>query len=287
MKILGGNPIKLFFIVVGVIAGFELLVGAFTDTPVPSPTPLSTPGVIAEVTPIISQEPEVAGAVTSVESREVAYVESVVDGDTIKLSTGDVVRYIGVDTPETVDPRTPPQCLGKEASNKNKELVEGKSVRLERDVSDTDRYGRLLRYVYLEDGRMVNDILAREGFAKAASYPPDVKYQRQLLEAEQSARTNQWGLWSTTCSDPVSTQAFTAPQSLSTPVVNATQMPATDTSQQRATTTSANCSTNTYNCPDFSTQSEAQAVFDTCGGVTNDIHRLDSDSDGVACETLP
>lgn len=78
-------------------------------------------------------------------------VVRVIDGDTIEIEGGDRVRYIGIDTPETVDPRKPVQCYGQEASNKNKELVEGKTVELEKDVSETDKYGRLLRYVWLGD----------------------------------------------------------------------------------------------------------------------------------------
>ena len=75
----------------------------------------------------------------------------VVDGDTIEIEGGQKVRYIGIDTPETVDPSRPVGCYGKEASDKNKELVEGKIVRLEKDISETDRYGRLLRYIYVGD----------------------------------------------------------------------------------------------------------------------------------------
>jgi endonuclease YncB( thermonuclease family) len=121
-------------------------------------------------------------------------VARVVDGDTIELETGEKVRYIGMDTPETVKPNTPIQCFGKEASVKNKELVEGKMVRLEKDVSETDRYGRLLRYVYAGD-IFVNDYLVRQGYAKSSTYPPDVKYQNQFKLAETEARNNYRGLW--------------------------------------------------------------------------------------------
>lgn len=121
-------------------------------------------------------------------------VGKVVDGDTIKLTNGQTVRYIGIDTPETVHPAKPVQCFGKEASSKNKELVEGKEVRLEKDISETDRYGRLLKYVYVGD-IFINDYLVRNGYAYASSYPPDVKYQSQFLEAQKEARENQRGLW--------------------------------------------------------------------------------------------
>src|SRR3989338_7463066 len=78
-------------------------------------------------------------------------VKRVIDGDTIELENGEKVRYIGIDTPETLDPRKPIQCFGKEAAQKNRELVEGKPVWLTKDITDKDKYGRSLRYVYLGD----------------------------------------------------------------------------------------------------------------------------------------
>lgn len=126
--------------------------------------------------------------------REKAVVSRVVDGDTIQLQDGRKVRYIGINTPETVDPRRPVQCFGKEASSRNRELVEGKEIEMEKDVSETDKYKRLLRYVYI-NGVFVNDFLVRNGYARATSYPPDVKYQRQFLEAEKEAKLKNIGLW--------------------------------------------------------------------------------------------
>lgn len=133
---------------------------------------------------------------------EEVLVTRVIDGDTIEVQTGmDVltVRYIGIDTPETVNPRRPVQCFGRQASNENKKLVEGKKVILSKDVSETDKYGRLLRFVYvkLENGELlfVNDYLIRQGFAKASTFPPDVKYAQSFLEAEREARENRIGLW--------------------------------------------------------------------------------------------
>lgn len=123
-------------------------------------------------------------------------VTRIVDGDTIEISGKVLVRYIGIDTPETVDLRKDVQCFGKEASNENKRLVLGKKVTLEKDVSETDRYGRLLRYVYI-DGKMVNEELVKNGYARAVSYPPDIKYQDAFAKAEESARKSERGLWST------------------------------------------------------------------------------------------
>ncbi len=121
-------------------------------------------------------------------------VARVIDGDTIELEGGDRVRYIGMDTPETVDPRKPVQCFGEEASTRNKELVEGKRVRLEKDVSEKDKYGRLLRYVYIGN-QFVNLILVQEGFAHAYTYPPDVSHAREFIAAERTAREGGKGLW--------------------------------------------------------------------------------------------
>lgn len=123
-----------------------------------------------------------------------AFVERVIDGDTVVLSNGERVRYIGVDTPETVHPGEKVQCLGKESSEKNRELVQGKNVVLVRDVSDLDRYGRLLRYVYVDD-IFVNEQLVENGFAYASSFPPDVARQKIFADAEREAKQNKKGLW--------------------------------------------------------------------------------------------
>lgn len=134
--------------------------------------------------------------------RESTKVRRVIDGDTIEIEGGQRVRYIGIDTPETVHPQKPVECFGQEASAKNRELVEGKTVMLEKDVSETDKYGRLLRYVFVGDlltssGQVfVNDFLVRQGYAYASTYPPDVKYQGQLTGAQQEAQQTNRGLWS-------------------------------------------------------------------------------------------
>lgn len=121
-------------------------------------------------------------------------VVRIIDGDTIELESGQKVRYIGMDTPETVHPDKTVQCFGVEASNKNKELVEDKFIRLEKDISETDKYGRLLRYVYIGD-IFVNDYLIKEGFAYASSYPPDIRYQNQFSSSQKDAERNNRGLW--------------------------------------------------------------------------------------------
>lgn len=135
-------------------------------------------------------------------TNEFVKVTKVIDGDTIEIEGGYRIRYIGIDTPETVHPSQPVECFGKEASTKNKELVEGKTVRLERDITELDRYGRLLRYVWLGDV-LVNEILVKEGYATSYTYPPDVKYQERFVQTEREARENKKGLWA---SCPISEQ---------------------------------------------------------------------------------
>lgn len=145
-------------------------------------------------------------------------VTRVIDGDTIEIEGGQRVRYIGIDTPETVDPRKPVQCFGVEASNRNKQLVDGKRVRLEKDVSETDKYGRLLRYVY-QDNSFVNLVLVQDGYAYSYTYPPDVKYQNQFTEAQRIAREQNKGLWGS-CQTTTTT---------TTPPATTTQTPTTPT----------------------------------------------------------
>jgi len=101
------------------------------------------------------------------------------------------VRYIGIDTPE-IHPRL--EHYGAEAAARNRDLVEGRVVRLESDQTDRDRYGRLLRYVYV-DGLLVNAELVRLGYARAVAYPPDTRYQHVLARAEEEAKGAGRGLW--------------------------------------------------------------------------------------------
>ena len=134
-------------------------------------------------------------AATNSPRESTAIVTRVVDGDTIVIDTGEKVRYIGMNTPESVDPRRPVQCFGKEASEYNKQLVTGKKVRLVKDVSETDKYGRLLRYVYLEDGTFVNEKLVRDGYASVMTIPPDVQLSNIINAAEREARADRRGFW--------------------------------------------------------------------------------------------
>jgi len=127
-------------------------------------------------------------------------VVKVTDGDTIKVDingTTETLRLIGINTPETVDPRKPVECFGIEASNRAKELLTNKKVRLESDPSQGERgiYGRLLRYVWLEDGTFFNKQMILDGYANEYTYNTPYKYQNEFKQAEKEARENKRGLW--------------------------------------------------------------------------------------------
>jgi micrococcal nuclease len=191
-------------------------------------------------------------------------VVEVVDGDTIKatvIGKVETIRLIGIDTPETVHPSEPVECFGPNASPAAR-VLRGRLVMLEADPSqgDRDRYGRLLRYVFL-DGRNFNRYLIAEGFAHEYTYDGPYKYQAEFKAAERQARATGKGMWS---SCPAETPSAPAPSS-----------PSAAPLQDK-------------DCKDFATQEEAQAYFDKNGGsATNNVDRLDGkDHDGIVCESL-
>lgn len=163
--------------------------------------------------PLSSIQTDVAGGEVTTLYR----VTTVIDGDTIEVDyfgTLRRVRYIGVDTPETVHPSRPVECFGREAAARNRELVADQWVRLERDISDTDKYGRLLRYVYV-DNVMVNETLVADGFANVSTYPPDVRHVEEFRSAEATARTERRGLWGAGCEAVSDTPISAVPNELS------------------------------------------------------------------------
>jgi micrococcal nuclease len=198
-----------------------LVAAACTDATTPGTTPSATLATSRSATPTAAD----ASATASPSATDVslpdgltqARVTRVVDGDTIDVDIEGMtyrVRYIGMDTPETVDPNRPVGCFGPEASAHNKAIVDGQTVGLEKDVSETDRYGRLLRYVWLSGDvtasgqpEMVNADLVRDGYAQVSTYPPDVKYQETFLQLQQEARGAGRGLWGAVCTSPTSTPA--------------------------------------------------------------------------------
>lgn len=126
-------------------------------------------------------------------------IKKFVDGDTFWVDDGSKkglkVRLIGVNTPETVHPQKAVEYYGNEASKYVKGLLAGKRVRLEFDVSRTDRYGRTLAYVYLNDGTFLNAELVKKGYAQVMTIPPNVKYADQFKRLEREARKHNRGLW--------------------------------------------------------------------------------------------
>ncbi|GAB4430968.1 MAG: hypothetical protein Kow0031_12000 [Anaerolineae bacterium] len=138
-----------------------------------------------------------------------------VDGDTIDVLLNGAeyrIRYILVDTPETKHPTKGVQPFGPEASEANRQMVEGQTVSLEKDVSNTDRYDRLLRYVYLPDGRMVNEELLRMGLAQVSTYPPDVKYVDRFQAVQAEAQAAGAGLWGAApVAEPTAAPAIVSP----------------------------------------------------------------------------
>jgi micrococcal nuclease len=245
-----------------------------------------------------------------------AIVTNVVDGDTIDVQLADGstyrVRYIGIDTPETVAPGRPVACWGAEASARNRELVLGQTVYLERDTSETDRFGRLVRYVWLGD-ELVESILLTEGQARAFPFRPDTARAEEFAALEQGAREQSVGLWGA-CEGlppvgegevlpdaPPAATATTAP--LPTPIPTATR--SAPTVAPVPTPTSPPSSSGTRigtrtgeplrfdpngpdrDCSDFRTWAEAQDFYEAAGGPASDRHRLDANNDGIACETLP
>ncbi len=127
-------------------------------------------------------------------------VTRIVDGDTIVVMENgkeEKVRLIGVDTPETVDSRRKVQCFGKEASQKTKDTLLDKEVLLKKDPTQTDKdkYGRLLRYVYLSDGTLFNKELIKEGYAHEYTYRIPYVYQTKFKLAQKEAEENKRGLW--------------------------------------------------------------------------------------------
>lgn len=129
---------------------------------------------------------------------EIARVVQVIDGDTVRVELGGrriLVRYIGLDAPEVESTRQPGEPWGREAAEFNRALVDGREVYLEKDTSESDQYGRLLRYVWV-DGRMVNAELIRGGMADGRDYPPDVRYSDWFYDLEGEARREGLGIWS-------------------------------------------------------------------------------------------
>lgn len=174
-------------IAVAVVAALALLVSACGEggsaEPAPSPAASKSPRP-----PQPSSEPIAGGPLVP--------VVRVVDGDTIWVPPQERVRLIGIDTPEVDWYGGEAECYGEEAGLFLRRLLEDERVRLEYDEELVDPYGRTLAYVYLEDGRMVNLVLVRQGFAVVTIFEPNDRHRARLHSAEREARSAGRGLWS-------------------------------------------------------------------------------------------
>ncbi|MFZ1721370.1 MAG: thermonuclease family protein [Microgenomates group bacterium] len=173
--------------------GIVLIMGLFSLL-------LPTPAISPEGTPPTG--PVLGAETTTAQPAETGFVTRVIDGDTILLESGERVRYIGMNTPED---GAVVECFGSAATQRNIELVENKTVTLVKDVSETDRYGRLLRYVYVDDV-MINELLLEEGYAQVATYPPDVMHQVRFRDLQEVAREKGRGLWGEECPESESSE---------------------------------------------------------------------------------
>ena len=257
-----------------------------TRTPRASPLASATVGKAATASASASAEPTVAATAKAASvsklkptgPAQVARVVSITDGDTIRVQFGGAeyrVRYIGMDTPET---HFGTEWMGPEAAQANADLVAGKQVVLEKDVSETDEFGRLLRYVWLHDDGawlLVNMELLREGFAQVATYPPDVKYiDPWLIDAQRQARNAGIGLWA---GEP----------GVSEPGATATPAPTTPLG-----ITGGNCEPSypdiciPIGTPDLDCGDISARRFRVLWDVPNpDPHGFDGERDGIGCES--
>jgi micrococcal nuclease len=140
----------------------------------------------------IIPSPSPCASPTSTPSGQITYakVMRVIDGDTIVIDNGEHIRYIGMNAPEL----SPLECYATNAAEINKELVLGKTIKLVKDVSETDKYGRPLRFVYVGD-TFIDDYLVKVGAAKIETVSPDVEFKDEFLSSQNYAKENKLGMW--------------------------------------------------------------------------------------------
>jgi len=200
-------------------------------------------------------------------------IPKIIDGDTIEVTIQGMsftVRYIGIDTPETSG-----ESYAIEATQFNRSLVEGKPIILVKDVNETDKYNRLLRYV-LVDGLFVNYELVRQGFAYAKDYSPDTSCSQVLHYGEAKAKIDGFYLWSSAFNSLHTTSTI---QPISTPI----------TRLEGVEVAPCNCNGPDLDCKDFPNRASAQKCWNYCRtqGIANPFKLDGSDGDGRVCETMP
>jgi micrococcal nuclease len=252
---------------------------AAVSTPAPSMGFAATPGATAEVVP----GPAATFGPTNPTTE--AIVIRVIDGDTIVVAFDGAehkVRYIGMDAPETKDPNSLIEWMGPEATAANARLVEEKTVVLEKDVSEVDQFGRLLRHVWLTDGAawtLVNLELVRQGVAIAKSYPPDVRYDGLYRAGVVDAQTSALGLFGPTpapATPEATPKATPKPTKKPTPKPTAKPKPA---SRCHPSYTPCLPIVADLDCPDVRDLGKAPVRV-----IGPDDYRLDRDHDGLGCE---
>ena len=281
------------------IAGILVLSLAFSVAALHSYPP---PRITAQITRVIDGDT----VELQIESIENITVENLSEGQLVK------VRYIGVNTPETVHPFMPVEEFGREASKLNTTLVSGKQVFLELDVQHWDPFGRLLAYVYLdkEGYAMVNAVLVGAGFAYSSPYPPNVRYESVFRTLTATARELNLGLW---CPEEGENNEITFSLFLSLVESGEILTVTIEDGHGRGTTVDGeeffvqlpddpeqyeallqehavlvlvppcNCSGPDLDCDDFVSPEEAQRCYEYCKDY-GDVFGLDRDNDGIACE---
>lgn len=238
------------------------------------------------VIPESAIQSEVVPSEQKTEERKLYTVSKVVDGDTLAVDIDGkqvVLRLIGINTPETVDPRKPVECFGSEASTKAKEILTGKKVQLEADsiTGELDKYNRTLRYVILEDGTNFNKLMIEEGYAYEYTYNTPYKYQADFKDAQQKAREAKRGLWAEdACNGNLTKQmASTVPTIISTPQPQKTPTPIP--TAPKSTGSSGGSCAGKKTCGQMASCEEATFYLKSCG-----VGGLDRDKDGIPCETI-
>jgi len=264
--IMGSFPIKLPTIA-KVVAGIALFLIAVIIAP-----KSQTAEQVQKAEPKSQEQVNVVAtsSPTPTTQSDLYTVSSVIDGDTIQVvidNKKEAIRLIGIDSPETVDPRKPVQCFGKEASAKAKSLLSGKSVRLESDPTqgERDKYQRLLRYVFLEDGTNFNKLMISEGYAHEYTYNIPYKYQSEFKQAQKDAEENKRGLWADNACPTTTPQPSPAN---------------TGTSGGSSGSNSGFTCAGKTTCGQMSSCAEAQYQLNVCG-----CKARDADKDGVACDS--
>jgi endonuclease YncB( thermonuclease family) len=258
-----------------------------TLAPAPSPSATQSPPTIVTSAPTI--QPPATENVAPPGELLSASVVRVIDGDTVDVSLGVEtvrLRLIGIDTPETKDPRKPVECFGREATQKAEELLNNQTVLLEADPSQDDRdiYGRLLRYIWLSDSRLFNQEMIAQGYAFEYTYGLPYKYQAEFQQAQRQAREQQRGLWSPDTCNGQHTPADVEPPP---PQPAPTAQPAAPAPVPTKAPLSGQCDPS---YPDVCIPPPPPDL--DCGDIPYkrfrvlppDPHRFDGDHDGIGCE---